>query len=64
MTAPDRANNPKRRLGFMGYSSGMGALVSPADLEAAHERNIAKKKEQESFDRGEIKTINERLSGK
>lgn len=64
MAAPDRAHNSKRVAGPWPSPIGMGALVGPEDFYAAKERQAEGKAESEAFDRGEIKTINERLAKK
>lgn len=59
--AKNRANDPKRVAGPWPSPIGMGALAGYGDFQAAKERQEAHKRESEAFDRGEIKTINERL---
>ena len=43
---------------------GMGALSDPEDFAEARKRELARKSEEEAFDRGEIKTSNEMLKKK
>lgn len=60
--AKDRAKDSKRQAGPWPSPIGMGALVGPGDFYAAKEQQEKGKAESAAFDRGEIKTINERLS--
>jgi hypothetical protein len=62
--AADRAKDPKRVAGPWPTPIGMGALAGYGDFEAAKVRQEAHKRESEAFDRGEIKTINERLASR
>lgn len=62
MATPRREKNSSRVAGPWPTPIGMGANLSPEDFYAAKERQAAGKAESAAFDRGEIKTINERLA--
>lgn len=62
MAAARREGNTNRVAGPWPTPIGMGANLSPQDFYAAKERQASAKAESAAFDRGEIKTINERLS--